>query len=263
MHRLLSIKPKNSLSGDTKILLHNGHYKPIRHIRIGDKVIGKDGKPVQVRNVKCMGKCKVKEIHHELWHEPTLMSYDQGIQDIQSSKDSKASEYLILPNNIEFEQNENKPSYEDGFIYSIIFLSSVIIKNNVLAFVQKKGSGIKKLNYYLSKILGIQNVDMYEGSYFIMYEIHHTFDLRSSITLNTHKDYLEGIKDGSKIVYKIGSYNEEQNMFNNFINISYPTHTPKLSKYYCIKYDNKFIEMWDLKVDDNIFIANNISCVSI
>ena len=60
--------------GSTRILMANGTYKNIADIEVGDKVINKNGKPVEVLNKMNKGFRKVVKIRTNNWHDKTTVT---------------------------------------------------------------------------------------------------------------------------------------------------------------------------------------------
>ncbi len=60
----------------TRILMSNGIYKNIEDVKLGDKVINKDGKTVTVKNSFCTGIKKVNKIKNSVFYEYTYVTPD-------------------------------------------------------------------------------------------------------------------------------------------------------------------------------------------
>lgn len=137
----------------TRILMAHGTYKNIEEITPGDKVINKEGNPVNVKKSFCTGIKKVSKLRNSIFYSDTYVTPDHkyfvgdlntnSITTIQSkgyvkllqSKTSKfkwkqvnqlKQDVTLIPKNINFELNDsfeivlNKKSggnWKSGFIY--------------------------------------------------------------------------------------------------------------------------------------------------
>lgn len=75
---------------DTRILMGNGNYKNICDIVIGDKIINKDGNPINVINIFNNGKQSVVKIRTNNWHDDTILKSNSKywIGDLSTSSDA-------------------------------------------------------------------------------------------------------------------------------------------------------------------------------
>src|SRR3989344_5677616 len=120
----------------TRVLMSNGFYKNIEEIQPGERVINKDGKPVNVKKSFCTGIKKVWKIRNSIYYENTYVTPDHQfwigdlntvsfetlqsrgyvkLLELQSKTIPKLSKYkwkqvsefkqeaLLIPRNIEFE----------------------------------------------------------------------------------------------------------------------------------------------------------------
>lgn len=64
------------LTAGSRILMANGLYKNIENVKVGDRVINKEGKPVKVLRSWCTGLRKVMTVQHSQWYKPLSLTED-------------------------------------------------------------------------------------------------------------------------------------------------------------------------------------------
>ena len=60
----------------TRILMANGTYKNIEDVRPGDRIINKNGEPINVKNSWCTGRRKVRKLRHTQFYKETVATSD-------------------------------------------------------------------------------------------------------------------------------------------------------------------------------------------
>jgi IMP dehydrogenase/GMP reductase len=61
-------------AGETRILMANGTYKDIQNIKVGDRVINMNGKPVDVKSIQMTGYKKTIKIRHNKFYKETVVT---------------------------------------------------------------------------------------------------------------------------------------------------------------------------------------------
>lgn len=135
-------------AGDTRVLMADGSYKYLKDINLHDKVINKDGNPVDVIGVKYSGKQNVMKYRSNLSHTWSYATQDHehfvgdysSIKDIQqcslvkklalptkngesklkwkSLKDSAKDVVMLMPNKIKFNIPESFELHEEQYMLS-------------------------------------------------------------------------------------------------------------------------------------------------
>lgn len=227
------------LAGDTRILMSNGIYKDIKDIKVHDRVINKDGMPVEVIGIKYSGMRKVKKYKNNLFYKDTMVTEDhlhlvgdysstpnstKNLQELvhqlnrfEESKigwsdlhDNLENKVLLLPHNISFEMPETFNIDMSSFFHAIKGFneSSLITKNIVPSY---------DLGYLIGTFLGDGNAKIIRNKRKNKKNNSISFNTSGSLTWyfnKTEKEIAEKVSDCLLKVFNCKSFLiEKSNMW--------------------------------------------------
>jgi len=264
------ISIKNSVGGDVKVLLKNGHYKQVKKLTKEDILINQHGQQTKIKNIFYKGQDKVITVHNEAWNNITKISKDQRFL----TKNSNIS----LPSKIVWDIPRGSKSkslnYSLGYSIALLLYGSFINDDRVILFLRK--DHLKEINYNLATTFGIHNIECYEGAYLIKYillkDTLPQYVYESIISKNIHEsiykyddDYLKGLVNGFKSALNNSEKITNESFdflseFYNWLNIAVPKENNKLKIRYFIEDQGEYEDLWEIETEDIIssFIGNNL-----
>lgn len=277
-----SLKIKDSITGESNLLVSTGHYRLLREIRPSDYLINKDGQKVKVKEIRYAGKKQLINIHSEAWNTPITVSEDQKII-------ADDSNHIILPSSkiIQWDKTNNTSidyTFEYGFVLGLLIFGGMISDKNIILLIRTDAnlSLIKKVNRCLSNIICIKDIEIAEGSCIIKYiidkqsipkpilDILMTKTIPDEIYNPCKTTYIDGIKQGIACALEISDrldkpyIKDYMMMLCNWINLTYSQNNDnKHIKFFLEKF-SLHDRVWNIILENphDTFIVNNIACVS-
>lgn len=261
---------KNGISGNSRILLKNGEYKPITKLKQSDILINKNGNQVNIKNITYKGKDKIINIYNEAWNDVTKITKNQMFHINENNN-------IIGPSSINWDLPKESnfiDNYIFGFTIGFLLWSGCVIDDDRIIFFLKKNNNIKEINNNLALVFGIQNVTCYEGSYLTKYIIKkdkipmYIYETIKQKNIHEHlmianEEYINGMLRGfnQSLIHNENILSLQPTYLNdlcNWININLMKEN-KESHFFIINND-EIEDVWDIQTDDieTSFIANNM-----
>jgi hypothetical protein len=269
--RTSCVKTRNSLGGDTHILLASGFYKKITKISKFDTVVGEHGHLVPIEDVTYKGKRPVISLYNEAWSTSTLMTAEQHYVA------NRTTRRLVLPNKLDVHNGHDLDwTQEQGYVYGFIMTAGHPMSNKdndktILFLHNDKKRIIRTLNRHMCSVLGIQNVHHMDGKYLTHYIIDNDclpLDIKEVISTDTYSPRLishnesfmtgvaNGIQDALRSMERLDT--RDRNMYQMYCNIVNLMGIANKKPRYYIERKNEIIDVYDIHVLGHDFIGNNI-----